>query len=377
MALGSRIGIWRWLLAVVSIGAAAGQALAQGATAAPSVPSVAPTAAAAAASKSPSQRLRVVGGLAGVNQYVRHEAPFWKNELPRLTGGRLSADIVPFDQAGIRGQEMLRLIQLGVVPFGTVLLSQASTQEPLLAAPDLPGLNPDMTSLRRNVASFRPVMESVLRQRYGIELLAVYAYPAQAVFCAKPIASLADLAGRRVRTAGAAQADFVDALGGRPVQAAFADLVPQFRSGNLDCAITGTMSANSLGLHELTSHVHSMAIGWGLSVFVANANAWSALEPGWRATLRPQLGKLEADIWAESERETGEGLACNTGNAACVQGRKGAMTEVKPTPADERRRADVFTDVVLQRWVQRCGAACVPLWNQTLGASTGVQARTR
>jgi TRAP-type C4-dicarboxylate transport system substrate-binding protein len=234
-----------------------------------------------------------------------------------------------------------------------------------------------MTSLRRNVAAFRPVMESVLRQRYGIELLAVYAYPAQTVFCTKPIASLADLAGRRVRTAGAAQADFIDAIGGRPVQAAFADLVPQFRSGNLDCAITGTMSANSLGLHELTTHVHSMAIGWGLSVFVANANAWSALEPGWRATLRPQLGKLEADIWAESERETGEGLACNTGAPACLQGRKGAMTEVKPTSADERRRADVFNEVVLQRWVQRCGPSCVPLWNQTLGATTGVQARSR
>jgi TRAP-type C4-dicarboxylate transport system substrate-binding protein len=372
MALSSRIGILRWLLGaavlcgIPALAQAQAQAQAQGAAAQPSAPA-----------KGPTQRLRVVGGLAGVNQYVRHEAPFWKNELPRLTGGRLSADIVPFDQAGIRGQEMLRLIQLGVVPFGTVLLSQASTQEPLLAAPDLPGLNPDMTTLRRNVAAFRPVMESTLRQRYGIELLAVYAYPAQTVFCAKPIASLADLAGRRVRTASAAQADFVDALGGRPVQAAFADLVPQFRSGNLDCAITGTMSANSLGLHELTTHVHSMAIGWGLSVFVANANAWNALEPGWRATLRPQLGKLESDIWAESERETGEGLACNTGTPACLQGRKGAMTEVKPTPADERRRADVFNDVVLQRWVQRCGPACVPLWNQTLGVSTGVQARAR
>ena len=56
-------------------------------------------------------RVRVVGGLASVNQYTRHEAPFWTRELARLTGGRASADIVPFDQAGLRGQEVLRLIQ--------------------------------------------------------------------------------------------------------------------------------------------------------------------------------------------------------------------------------------------------------------------------
>ena len=31
--------------------------------------------------------LRVVGGLAEVHQYVRHEEPFWTRELARLSGG--------------------------------------------------------------------------------------------------------------------------------------------------------------------------------------------------------------------------------------------------------------------------------------------------
>src|SRR3982074_2039809 len=61
------------------------------------------------------QHLRIVGGLAGVNQYTRYEEPFWTRELTRLSGGRATAEIVSFDRAGIRGQEMLRLVQLGVV----------------------------------------------------------------------------------------------------------------------------------------------------------------------------------------------------------------------------------------------------------------------
>ena len=48
--------------------------------------------------------LRVVGGLAGVNQYTRYEAPFWTRQLEQLSGGKYGAQIVPFDRAGIRGQ---------------------------------------------------------------------------------------------------------------------------------------------------------------------------------------------------------------------------------------------------------------------------------
>ena len=67
----------------------------------------------------PLAKLRVVGGLAGINQYVRHEEPFWTRELARLTGGKYSAEVAPFDRSGVPGEEMLRLMSLGVTPFGT------------------------------------------------------------------------------------------------------------------------------------------------------------------------------------------------------------------------------------------------------------------
>ena len=323
------------------------------------------------------QRLRIVGGLAGVNQFTRHEEPFWSQTLPRLTGGKVSAEIVPFDRAGIRGQEMLRLMQLGVVPFGTALLSVSSAQDPELAAADLAGLNPDMKSLRRTVAAFRPYLEKTLRERYGIELLALYVYPAQVIFCSKPMSGLGDLAGRRIRTSSPAQADLVEALGGTPVQTSFADIMPNVRSGNIECAMTGTMSGNTIGLFELTTHVHTMAINWGLSVFGANAAAWNALASDVQALLRRELPKLEQAIWAESERETSEGIACNIGAPSCTAGRKGRMTEVKESPDDERRRREIFSSTVLPRWVQRCGPQCAQVWNQTVGPTVGLEARAR
>jgi TRAP-type C4-dicarboxylate transport system substrate-binding protein len=329
--------------------------------------------AALSASAGEPQRLRIVGGLAGVNQYTRQEEPFWTRELPRLTGGRVTAEIVPYDRAGLRGQEMLRLLELGVVPFGTALLNLSAAQEPVFAAPDLAGLNPDMAAVRRTAAAFRPYLEKTLRER-GIELLAVYAYPAQVVFCDQPFAGLDDLKGRRIRTSSAPQADLVEALGAVPVQTGFADILSHMKSGNIDCAITGTMSGNTIGLHEVTTHVHAMAVNWGLSMFGANAHAWNALPADVRQRLREELPRLEQAIWAEAERETGDGIACNTGRPSCVDGRRGRMVEVRPSGRDDARRRAIFVGTVLQRWVQRCGPSCADVWNRTIGPVVGFEA---
>jgi TRAP-type C4-dicarboxylate transport system substrate-binding protein len=328
----------------------------------------------APAQPAPVQKLRIVGGLASVTQYTRHEEPFWSKELSRLSAGKFSADIVPFDRAGVPGGDMLRLIQLGVVPFGTALMNSLSAQYPQYSAPDLAGLNPDMASLKKTVAAFRPYLEQELRERHGIEALALYVYPAQVVFCKKPITSLADLAGRRIRVSSATQSDFVGALGGVPVLTGFSQIMANIASGNTECAITGTMSGHTLGLHEVTTHMHTLPVTWGLAIFGANLAAWNTLPPELKALLRREIPKLEAAIWLESERETAEGLACNKGAAGCNSAHAGHMVEVQASGQDERRRQEIFTATVLQRWIQRCTARCSEVWNQTIGPVRGITA---
>ncbi len=322
-------------------------------------------------------KLRVVGGLAALSQFTRHEAPFWTTELPRLSSGRYSAEIVPFDRAGIRGQELLSMVRLGTVPFGTLLVSLSSPKDAELAAPDLAGLNPDIATMRRSVAAFRPRLQALLRERHGAELLAVYVYPAQVLFCNTPLASLGGLRGRKVRASSVSQADWVEALGGQPVNLPFADLVANMRAGNLDCAITGTMSGNTVGLQEITTHLHTMAISWGMSVFVAHGSTWRALPQDLRTLLQRELPKLENAIWDEAARDTAEGIACNAGDSSCKGGKPGRMTVVRPGSADEVLRRDLLTQSVLPRWLQRCGPACATSWNQVMAPVLGVEAHAR
>lgn len=326
------------------------------------------------AAEPPQYQFRVVGGLAGVSQYTQWEEPFWSRELPRMSGGRFKADIVPFDRAGVPRDDMLRLLQLGVVPFGTVSMGSLTANYPQYTAPDLAGLNPDSSSLKLSVAAFRPFLEKSLREQHGVQLLALYVYPAQVVFCKKPFAALADLSGRRVRVSSAAQADFVGALGATPVHTAFAQIVSSVQAGSIDCAITGTLSGNGLGLQAVTSHMHAMPLNWGVALFAANLSAWEALPADLRTLLRKELPPLEAAIWEESERDTAQGIACNTGQSACTKGVKGNMVLVPMSAQDERKRQDIFVSTVLPRWLQRCGPRCAEIWNQTIGLARGLPA---
>lgn len=336
-----------------------------------------PVAANASDTESPGVRLRIVGGLAGGNQFPRHEEPFWQKTIPGLGHGQVSTEIVAFDKAGIRTNEMLRLIQLGVVPFGTILMGGILTADPELAALDLAGMNPNMAALRRSVAAFRPHLEQMMRERHGIQVLAIYAYPAQVTFCSRPFTGLTDLAGRRVRISNPSQADLIRPFGAVPLQTEFSAVLPGLRSGNVDCAITGAMSGNTIGLHEVATHLHTSATTWGLSVFGANLGAWLALPPNVQSLIKTELPKLEAAIWTDSERQTDEGVACNVGRGSCLSGKPGQMKEVPASAADEKKLRIAFRDSVLPAWVQRCGNACVPVWNRLLAPVTGIRAETR
>jgi hypothetical protein len=225
------------------------------------------------------------------------------------------------------------------------------------------------------VGNGRDTVEALLQQRYGVRLLAVYVYPAQVMFCNRPFAGLFDLAGRTVRVSSVGQSELVAGLGAKPIVTPFAEIVPAVRAGVVECALTGTLSGNAIGLHEVTTHVSRVGISWGVSIFAANERAWQALPADIRAALEAGLAGLQAEIWAAAEQETEAGLACNAGRPDCAGGTRGRMTIVEDRPQDQQRRNRLLTDVVLPAWVQRCGSECAEVWNAIMGPARGILAK--
>jgi TRAP-type C4-dicarboxylate transport system substrate-binding protein len=328
-----------------------------------------------AAAQPSAIELDVIGGLAGVSQYELFEKPFWLTTVPVITGGRVRAHVVPSERSGVRGQDVLQLLRLGVVSFGNVLLALAASEEPELNGIDLPLLNPDIGALSQTAEIWRPRLTALLEEQYGVKLLAIYTYPAQVMFCREVFSGLSDLAGRRVRTSSVGQSELVSALGGIPVVIPFSEIVPAMRRGVVQCAITGSKSGNSIGLHEVSTHISRLAISWGVSIFAANLAYWEALPEEVQQQLASGIERLQQDIWTASDQETRDGFNCNAGRATCVGGRPGNMTIVDENAQDNVSRISLLTDTVVRNWVNRCGAECERSWNSLMSSTTGIRAR--
>lgn len=314
----------------------------------------------------PVIHLKVVGGLGQTIQYKNFEEPFWSKGLAAASHGRVTAEVTPWDQFGIKGPELLQFTRLGAIVISTVSLSQIASEDPEAAAVDLAGLNADIPALRSSIKAYLPTLRDVYRNRYGLELLAIWSYPAQVLFCNRPITGLGDLKGVNVRVASAMHSDFVEGLGGVGVTIPFDELMDSLRKRVTDCAITGAMSGYRVGLYKATTHIDPTTVSWGPYVLFVNRAAWERFDPGLRDFLSTQVEQLGDRLWQAAEQETEDGIACLTAGP-CSAGPPAHMKLVPTSASDRELVRKSFLGTVSPRWAARCGADCVANWNATIG----------
>lgn len=320
----------------------------------------------ALAQELPKTHVQVVGYLSNVPAYLQFEKPFWTKTVPDLSDGRVTADIKSFDEMGLKGPEILRLMSNGVIEFGTATLSYFASDNPIYDAVDLAGMAPNAATEREVVDTFKPVYVDMLESQ-GIKLLGLSTNAAQVIFCNAPIQGLADLKGKKVRTSSRTQADFVSALGGSSVNMAFAEVVPALQTKVLDCAITGSLSGFTAKWYEVSTHLLKLPVNWNPILHAVNQDAWNKLDPAVQEFLQKNIDTMINSIWDDAARQTQEGYDCNTGAEACPADVKGKMVLVEPTEADETLLRTLLKDNVVPDWAKRCSAQCVTDFNDTLG----------
>ncbi|OZI53819.1 TRAP transporter substrate-binding protein [Bordetella genomosp. 5] len=330
---------------------------------------------AAQAQDLPKTQLKVVGGLSNLTAYNDYEKPFWTKTIPEQSKGQVTADIKGFNEMGLKGPELMRLMSQGVIEFGTATLSYFASDNPINEAIDLAGLAPDVKTAREVTDAFEPVYARLYGEGANVKLLGISTYPAQVLFCNATINGLADIKGKKVRTSSRTTAEFVEALGGTSVTMAFGEVVPALQNKVVDCAITGSLSGYSAKWYEVSTHLYALPINWNQQIHAVNQKAWDKLDPKVRTFLQAQVKGLVDQIWEAAARQTQEGYDCNTGAAACTQAVKGKMVLVQPTDADRALLKKVLNDAVLPKWAARCSAQCVKDFNETIGTKIGLQAK--
>jgi TRAP-type C4-dicarboxylate transport system substrate-binding protein len=328
----------------------------------------------------PATELSYVGSWSSLSLFKNFEKPFWDEHLTEASNGKVQTDVTTFDQMGLKGGEVFRLLSRNVFDVGSTVGDYTVSDAPELEGMDMPMIAPDVATAKEVVAAYRPVLADILASRFGgAKLIAAVPYPAQVVFCNTEIGGLHDLKGKKIRASGGSTAEFLESLGAKGVTLAFSEVPGALERGVVDCAVTGSLSGYSAGWHEVSTHLYPLPVGgWDYVITAMSGKKWNSLPGELQSWLLQQTEEhYEEPVWASAVAETREGIACLTGNGECTRGAAGDMTLVEATDEDFAFARSKLEEEVLPRWASRVDGKAVQRWNETIGEVTGLTAKAR
>jgi len=323
----------------------------------------------------PVTALKVLGGLSTRSTYKQVEQPFWVKTIPEHSAGQITAEIKGFDEMGLKGPELLKLMKQGVIEFGVIPLIYPAADTAIYEAVDLAGLATDAKMARQVSTSFSPILAKHLSATYQSKFLGVSPFAPQVLFCNIPLRGLQDLKGKTVRVITRSQAELIEALGAKSLSMPIAEVLQAFQKQTIACAVASSMAGYTAKWYTVSTHLYALPLGWNQEIHAVNQKAWDQLNADVRALLEINLAKLTERLWLFAETENQKGYDCNTGAKSCPMAPKGKMILVRPTQADLATVKRLATQNIVNKWAARCSVSCVSEFNQTIGKSLKITAK--
>ncbi|MBN9678797.1 MULTISPECIES: TRAP transporter substrate-binding protein [Salipiger] len=320
------------------------------------------------------EELAVVGSWSSLPLYKQFTTPFWTEELSEMTGGAFTAQLTSFDQMGIAGADVYRMLGDGVFHVGQTVADYTVGDAPELEGLDVPLVATTADEAQAMVEAARPMVDDIMRDRFNSEVLGIAPYPPQIVFCKGEIGSLADLEGKKVRGSGRMTTKLLEALGAEGINIAFSEVPGSLQRGVIDCAVTGAGSGYSAGWWEVSDHLLTLPLGgWDPVVIAMNGDAFDGLSAEDQESLKAAVTEGLADkAWAAAQGGLENDIACLTGQGECTSGESASMTLVEASEEDMATAREALETEVLPEWAERAGAEWATRWNDTVGATVGV-----
>jgi TRAP-type transport system periplasmic protein len=188
---------------------------------------------------------------------VQHEfIKMYKEELEKVTGGRIRVDIYPAGQLG-NAQRQSEGIRLGTIEAATGPAELFVGADPRFQVLAMAGLFKDRDHVRRAIVvpQIRQALDQVAASR-GLIMNGIYLYDTQSFLTKAPMTKLADFAGKRIRVlASEGERAQVDALGAASVPMTLGEVLPALQQGVIDGVNSGLPVFVSFKYYDAATHV--------------------------------------------------------------------------------------------------------------------------
>jgi TRAP-type C4-dicarboxylate transport system substrate-binding protein len=271
----------------------------------------------------------------------------WATEVEKATGGRLKFQSLPKHPTAPQGT--FDAVKDGLVDLCFVTASYTPARHILPMMPELPG-NGD-TSVANSIAYSRMHWKHFHKvgEYNGVKLLGVFTHGPGQMFTKKPIKTLADFKGLKIRSGGGASELVVTALGGTPFFKPAGESFELLKSGVADGIFFPVESIVSFKLETVLAQatlfpggIYSSAFG-----FFMNQDKWN---------------KLSKQDQAAVDKLTGEYVARSAGRSWDEADRKGmeAMkkSEIRIVNADAGliKEVQTLSAPIVEDWIKKASA---------------------
>jgi TRAP-type C4-dicarboxylate transport system substrate-binding protein len=228
------------------------------------------------------------------------------DEVEKSTGGKLRITLHP-NGSLYKANEIKRAVQTGQAPIGEFILSGAANENALFGVDSVPFLAGGYAEAKKLAAASRPALEKLLNAQ-GLRLLFVSPWPGQSLYSTKPVASVADLKGTKMRAYNPATSRIAQLLGAQPTTIQLAELGQALATGTVENFLTSSASGVENKLYESVKYFYSVNAWLPKNAIVVQAKAFDALDKPAQDAVLKAAAAAEQRGWAMSEQKDTEYL---------------------------------------------------------------------
>jgi TRAP-type C4-dicarboxylate transport system substrate-binding protein len=278
--------------------------------------------------------------------------------VAQATGGRLRIRLFAAGELPYRAQDVVRAVATAQVQMGDVAVGFASGDIPETNVLSMPFLCNSYETFDRALPVVAPVVDEVLRSRFGIEVGIHWTMPPQNIWLNRPMTSLDQLRGLKVRTWNPEQVEMMRLLGGSPISITSAEVIPALERRTIDGAITSALSANDWRAFEIVRTGYMAGITMGHQVTMVNRAALQRLPEDVRQILLAKFREY-APRYAQMSRQGDEEARANL--------RANRVTLFEPPSSDIAAARQAMLPL-WNAWAERHGATGRRLLDATIAA---------
>jgi TRAP-type C4-dicarboxylate transport system substrate-binding protein len=237
---------------------------------------------------------------AATNFHTENIAQF-VSDVDKATGGKLKIT-VHSNGSLFKANEIKRAVQGGEAQIGEILISGYSNEDPIFGIDSVPFLATSYAQAEKLWKASRKAVEGRFAKQ-GLRVLYAVPWPPQGIYSNKPINSMADMKGLKMRAYNPYTSRIAELAGAQPVTIQAAELAQAMATGAVNANITSGATGYDSKAWEVVKYYYDTQAWIPKNIVFVNEKAFGALPKAEQDAVLEAAKAAEARGWKISEEK--------------------------------------------------------------------------